>query len=59
MTITLKLPDGTSVMNVAIVYAKHGQIFCASEMMDSNAIKDGAVFELMPKKHLPKEEDEA
>ena len=58
MKVTLDLPDGTSVVNVAIVYQKYGQLYCASKLMDSNSVKDGAVFDLVQPQEKTKEEDD-
>lgn len=41
---TLNLPDGTVVMNIAIVYHKYLDTLCASKLLDSNDLHDGASF---------------
>lgn len=58
MKVTLNLPDGTSVVNVAIVYQKYGQLYCASRLLDSDIVKDGAVFDLVQPQEKTKEEDD-
>ena len=58
MKVTLNLPDGTSVVNVAIVYQKYGQLYCASRLLDSDIVKDGAVFDLVQPQGKTKEEDD-
>ena len=50
MKITLEIPDQSKVMNVALVYGRYGQIYCASKLFDTDDLKDGAKFSLILQK---------